>query len=236
MSNSLEWTTSNGRHRLRLGERGKCVTKKVHEVGLEQTTVTQKHARLALFRATRSPVRGAWPPARLALTRPASASRLAEHAMGPPGAALLARCAAQSCEKQGGLLSLSMAQRGCWCSRAAVQWREGLIGGGDLVLLQRAQHAPSPAVLRLTCWWATGASFSVLSLALCSMSQYSCCADRRAGRVVPRVEREARGARLSVNQPCGACAPPRLLDRRLALWRRGRRYSNFALPLSLIHI
>ena len=116
--------------------------------------------------------------------------------MGPPGAALLARCAAQSCEKQGGLLSLSMAQRGCWCSRAAVQWREGLIGG-DLVLLQRAQHAPSPGAE--TCWWPTGASFSVLSLALCSMSQYSCCADRRAGRVVPRVEREARGARLSVN-------------------------------------
>ncbi|EOD27431.1 hypothetical protein EMIHUDRAFT_235762 [Emiliania huxleyi CCMP1516] len=103
--------------------------------------------------------------------------------MGPPGAALLARCAAESCEKQGGLLSLSMAQRGCWCSRAAVQWREGLIGG-DLVLLQRAQHAPSPGAE--TCWWATGASFSVLSLALCSMSQYSCCADRRAARVVPR--------------------------------------------------
>ena len=162
----------------------------------KRRSVTQKHARLALFRATRSRVRGAWPPARLALTRPASASRLAEHAMGPPGAALLARCAAQSCEKQGGLLSLSMAQRGCWCSRAAVQWREGLIGG-DLVLLQRAQHAPSPGAE--TCWWATGASFSVLSLALCSMSQYSCCADRRAGRVVPRVEREARGARLSVN-------------------------------------
>ena len=101
--------------------------------------------------------------------------------MGPPGAALLARCAAQSCEKQGGLLSLSMAQRGCWCSRAAVQWREGLIGG-DLVLHQRAQHAPSPGAE--TCWWATGASFSVLSLALCSMSQYSCCADRRAGCVV----------------------------------------------------
>ena len=141
-------------------------------------------------------MRGAWPPARLALTRPASASRLAEHAMGPPGAALLARCAAQSCEKQGGLLSLSMAQRGCWCSRAAVQWREGLIGGYPL-LHQRAQHAPSPGAE--TCWWATGASFSVLSLALCSMSQYSCCADRRAGCVVPRVEREARGARLSVN-------------------------------------
>ena len=141
-------------------------------------------------------MRGAWPPARLALTRPASASRLAEHAMGPPGAALLARCAAQSCEKQRGLLSLSIAQRGCWCSRAAVWWREGLIGG-DLVLHQRAQHAPSPGAE--TCWWATGASFSVLSLALCSMSQYSCCADRRAGRVVPRVEREARGARLSVN-------------------------------------
>ena len=82
------------------------------------------------------------------------------------------------------------------CSMAAVRWREGLIGG-DLVLLQRAQHAPSPGAE--TCWWATGASFSVLSLALCSMSQYSCCADRRAGRVVPRVEREARGARLSVN-------------------------------------
>ena len=91
---------------------------------------------------------------------------------------------------------MSMAQRGCWCSRAAVQWREGLIGGYPL-LHQRAQHAPSPGAE--TCWWATGASFSVLSLALCSMSQYSCCADRRAGRVVPRVEREARGARLSVN-------------------------------------
>ena len=91
---------------------------------------------------------------------------------------------------------MSIAQRGCWCSRAAVRWREGLIGG-DLLLYQRAQHAPSPGAE--TCWWATGASFSVLSLALCSMSQYSCCADRRAGCVVPRVEREARGARLSVN-------------------------------------
>ena len=40
--------------------------------------------------------------------------------------ALLAHCAAQSCEKQRGLLSLSIAQRGCWCSRAAVRWREGL--------------------------------------------------------------------------------------------------------------
>ena len=42
----------------------------------------------------------------------------------------------------------------------------------------------------------------------------------------------ARGSRrAAVGQPCGACAPPRLLDRRLALWRRGRRYSNFALPI-----
>ena len=144
-------------------------------------------------------MRGAWPPARLALTRPASASRLAEHAMGPPGAALLARCAAQSCEKQGGLLSLSMAQRGCWCSRAAVQWREGLIGG-DLVLHQRAQHAPSPGAE--TCWWATGASFSVLSLALCSMSQYSCCADRRRGASCREwSERlEARGCRSTLRR------------------------------------
>jgi len=56
---------------------------------------------IALFRAARSPLRGTWAPMRLALTRPASASRLAERAMGPPGAALPARCAAQSCEKQG---------------------------------------------------------------------------------------------------------------------------------------
>ena len=91
-------------------------------------TVTQKHARLALFRATRSPVRGAWPPARLALTRPASASRLAERAVCPPGAALPARCAAQSCEKQWGLLSLGIVQRGGECSTATVQWREGLMG------------------------------------------------------------------------------------------------------------
>ena len=55
--------------------------------------VTQKHARLALFRATLSPVRGAWPPARLALTRPASASRLAEHAGSAGcGAARSLRC------------------------------------------------------------------------------------------------------------------------------------------------
>ena len=148
--------------------------------------------------------------------------------MGPPGAALLARCAAESCEKQGGLLSLSMAQRGCWCSRAAVWWREGLIGG-DLVLHQRAQHAPSPGAE--TCWWATGANLSVLSFALCSMSQYSCCADRRAGCVVPRVrEREARVARLSVN-PAAHARRQGCSTGDVALWRRGRRYSNFALPI-----
>ena len=46
--------------------------------------------------------------------------------MGPPGAALPARCSAQSCEKQGGLLSLGIVQRGCECSKATVQWRESL--------------------------------------------------------------------------------------------------------------
>ena len=90
-------------------------------------------------------MRGAWPPARLALTRPASASQLAEHAMGPPGAALLARCAAQCCEKQRGLLSLSIAQRGCWCSRAAVRWREGLIGG-DLCCISVRSMLPHPVL------------------------------------------------------------------------------------------
>mmetsp|Transcript_11041 Transcript_11041/g.32732 ORF Transcript_11041/g.32732 Transcript_11041/m.32732 type:complete len:220 (+) Transcript_11041:398-1057(+) len=75
---------------------------------------------------------------RLALTRPASASRLAEHAVGPPGAALPARCAAQSCEKQGALLSWSIVQRGCESSTAPVLWCESLMGG-NLLLHRHAQ-------------------------------------------------------------------------------------------------
>ena len=43
-------------------------------------------------------------------------------------------------------MSLSIAQRGCWCSRAAVWWREGLIGG-DLVLHQRAGGRLAPSIL-----------------------------------------------------------------------------------------
>ena len=83
---------------------------------------------IALFRVARSPLRRTWAPMRLALTRPASASRLAERAVCPPGAALPARCAAQSREKQWGLLSLGIVQRGGECSTATVQWREGLMG------------------------------------------------------------------------------------------------------------
>ena len=80
---------------------------------------------------------------RLALTRPASASRLAERAMGPPGAALPARCVAQSCEKQGALLSLNIVQHGCECLTAAVLWCESLMGG-DLLLHRHAQPALLP--------------------------------------------------------------------------------------------
>ena len=156
---------------------------------------------IALFSVARSPLRGTWAPMRLALTRPASASRLAERAVCPPGAALPARCAAQSCEKQWGLLSLGIVQRGGECSTATVQWREGLMGG-DLLLHRLAQPAPPPGAE--ACCWAIGASFSTLSLASCSMSHYFCGDEWRAGCVVPRVEREARGTRLSVNSAAHA--------------------------------
>ena len=105
----------------------------------------------ALLRAARSPLRGTWAPMRLALTRPASASRLAEHAVGPPGAALPARCAAQSCEKQGALLSWSIVQRGCESSTAPVLWCESLMGG-NLLLHRHAQCLLSGPVPRHAGW------------------------------------------------------------------------------------
>ena len=42
-------------------------------------------------------------------------------ATGLPGAALLARCTAQSCDNKGMLLSLSVEQCSCGCSWTAVQ-------------------------------------------------------------------------------------------------------------------
>ena len=54
------------------------------------------------------------------------------------------------------------------------------------------------------CGLANGASFSTLSSASCSMSQYFCGDEWRAGCVVPRVEWEARGTRLSVNSAAHA--------------------------------
>ena len=142
---------------------------------------------IALLRAARSPLRGTWAPMRLALTRPASASRLAEHAVGPSGAALPARCAAQSCEKQGALLSWSIVQRGCESSTAPVLWCESLMGG-NLLLHRHAQSALRPGAE--ACGLANGASFSTLSSASCNMSQYFCGDEWRAGCVVPRVEWE----------------------------------------------
>ena len=106
---------------------------------------------IALLRAARSPLRGTWAPMRLALTRPASASRLAEHAVGPSGAALPARCAAQSCEKQGALLSWSIVQRGCESSTAPVLWCESLMGG-NLLLHRHAQCLLSGPVPRHAGW------------------------------------------------------------------------------------
>ena len=43
-------------------------------------------------------------------------------ASGRPGAALLARCTAQSCDNKGRLLSFSVEQCSCGCSWCAVQW------------------------------------------------------------------------------------------------------------------
>jgi len=91
---------------------------------------------------------------------------------------------------------LGIVQRGCKCSTATVLWCESLMGG-HLLLHRHAQPALLPGAE--ACCWAIGASFSTLSLASCSMSQYFCGDEWRAGCVVPRVEREARGARLSVN-------------------------------------
>ena len=61
-------------------------------------------------------------PMRLALARRASVPQPPGRATGLPGAALLARCTAQSCDNKGRLLSLSVEQCSCGRSWAAVQW------------------------------------------------------------------------------------------------------------------
>ena len=70
----------------------------------------------------RSRLRETWPPMRLALARRASVPQPPGRATGLPGAALLARCTAQSCDNKGRLLSLSVEQCSCGRSWAAVQW------------------------------------------------------------------------------------------------------------------
>ena len=74
--------------------------------------------------------------------------------------------------------------------------------GGNLQLHRHAQPALRPGAE--ACGLANGASFSTLSSASCSMSQYFCGDEWRAGCVVPRVEWEARGTRLSVNSAAHA--------------------------------
>ena len=72
--------------------------------------------------AARSRRQETWPPMRLALARRASVPQPPGRARGRPGAALLARCTAQSCDNKGRLLSLSVEQCSCGRSWAAVQW------------------------------------------------------------------------------------------------------------------
>ena len=72
--------------------------------------------------AARSRRQETWPPMRLALARRASVPQPLRRASGRPGAALLARCTAQSCDNKGRLLSLGVGQCSCGRSWAAVQW------------------------------------------------------------------------------------------------------------------
>ena len=69
-------------------------------------------------------------------------------------------------------------RRGCESSAAPVLRCESLMGG-NLLPHRHAQSALSPGAE--ACWLANGASFSTLSLASCSMSQYFCGDEWRAG-------------------------------------------------------
>ena len=184
---------------------------------------------IALLRAARSPRRGTCAPMRLALTRPASASRLAEHAVGPPGAVLPARCAAQSCEKQGGLLSLNIVQRGCESSTAPVLWCESLIDGWQPPAASTCAVC-SPARCRgmLVDEWR-----QLLNAVLGVVQHVAILLRRWMARGVRRAARGVGGPRhAAVGQLRGACAPWKLLDRRLAWCERVRRY-HFQLAFDL---
>ena len=87
----------------------------------QEATYGKACATLPLCTA-RSRLRETWPPMRLALARRASVPQPPGRATGLPGAALLARCTAQSCDNKGRLLSLSVEQCSCGRSWAAVQW------------------------------------------------------------------------------------------------------------------
>ena len=95
------------------------------------------------------------------------------------------------------------------------------------MLRQGAQHAL--LLCAEACWLAPNTMpFGTLLHAVLAGAVLPVRRLARGVRVAARGTGGARGA--AVGQPRGACAPRKLLDRRLHC-ERGRRYSNFPLPI-----
>ena len=122
-------------------------------------------------------------------------------------------------------LVLSQAHTRATCARVAAFAPRRTIRTGSQSVRRRRAAAKGVALTSLN---AADAGSSTCT-AEAAVALY--CMPRRVARGTRVAARGTGGARgAAVGQPRGACAPRKLLDRRLHC-ERGRRYSNFALPI-----
>ena len=122
-------------------------------------------------------------------------------------------------------LVLSQAHTRATCARVAAFAPRRTIRTGSQSVRRRRAAAKGVALASLNAA-DTGSSTCTAEAAVALY-----CMPRRVARGTRVAARGTGGARgAAVGQPRGACAPRKLLDRRLHC-ERGRRYSNFALPI-----
>ena len=136
------------------------------------------------------------------------------------------RCAAQSCVNCGSILCF------LWEVRNSCSWWRAVPPCACSV--DRTGRLRRSATASAACRCSTVLPGEQPAGSVCGVGEAAValyCMPRRVAcgaRVAARGTGGARGA--AVGQPRGACAPRKLLDRRLHC-ERGRRYSNFALPI-----
>ena len=136
------------------------------------------------------------------------------------------RCAAQSCMCCGSIWCFH------WEVRAACSWWRAVppcACSVDRTGRRRRSAMASAACRCSTVLPGEQPAGSVCGVGEAAVALY--CMPRRVARGARVAAHGTVGARgAAVGQPRGACAPRKLLDRRLHC-ERGRRYSNFALPI-----